>query len=1251
MRQIIWNLYRNLFNLAPFKSIKYLIIYNTMLKKLLLSIAVVLASNAMIFAQQGTLKGKITDKSSKEPIPFANVVLEAGGKQISGATTDFDGFFTIKPIPPGKYDVKTSFVGYNGSQINGVLISSDKITFQNFELEATTVSITGFEIKEFAIPLIDKDATSAGGTATSAEISKMATRTAAGVASTVGGVYSNESNGEMNVRGARADGTVTYIDGMKVQSGSSSSVPAQAIEQVTVITGGLPAQYGDATGGVINITTKGPSREWGGGVEFLTSELFDPIAADEGYNLLGFSVQGPLVLGKDKQSSSSLLGFFVSGELRSIKDQNPSAIGVNRVNNTELAKLEKSPIRPTGLGFGYYKNSEYIKKTDMEHTVSRPNVADKGINISGKIDVRTTKTTNLTFGGNVDVSKQNLSIYNYTLFNYKNNPELFDQTYRVFGRFTQRFSSPDTGKKNALIKNVFYQVQTDYTVFKRVIQDPDHKDKLFDYGYVGKFKTYKTRSYEDSITGYLGNSIKVHNGFADTLFEFEAGNLNPDLANYTSQYYELNDKENGWWRNKDIVQTNGALLNGDVPSSVYGLWSNTGTVYDLYSITNNSQLSFNASGSADIKNHAISIGFNYEQRTNRYVAYNPVDLWTLGRQLANKHIAQLDKNNPHFISGAQDTIWYDRLYSKDEQAYFDYNLRSKLGLPVDGLDWIDVDNYDPSTFSIDMFSADELLRQGSTSSLINYYGYDYKGKILSKKPSFDDFFTAKDEFGNYKREIGAFEPIYMAGYITDKFAFNDLIFNIGVRVDRFDANQKVLKDQYSLYETKKVSEVTNLGMHPGTMKPNYVVYVNDLNTPTSILGYRNGATWYNAQGAVIQDPTVLYTPNGIAPYLVDPKNRTLSSKAFEDYNPQVNIMPRISFSFPISDEALFFAHYDVLTKRPTTGLRLDPTDYYFIYAMGNNVLSNPDLKPEKTIDYELGFQQKLSNTSSLKFSTYYRELRNMVQVVRINGAYPVSYNTWGNYDFGTVKGLTITYDLRRTGNVWLKASYTLQFADGTGSSTTSGLNLVNSGQPNLRTTSSLDYDQRHAIQIVTDYRFAEGKEYNGPVWTKVIKGTDKVKEIQLLKNTGANITFIGGSGTPYSKQSNISPEALGGGTSILKGQINGSRLPGQFRIDARIDRDIYFMIGGKKEGTKAKELALNVYIQVLNLLNTKNVLQVYRATGNADDDGYLSAAEYQKDIVSQLDEQAFRDQYQVKINNPDNYSLPRILRLGLSLNF
>jgi outer membrane receptor protein involved in Fe transport len=1220
-----------------------------MLRKLLFFTAILLATNALVFAQSGSLKGKITDSGTKEAIPFASIVIESGGKQYGGVNTDIDGNYNIKPIPPGKYDVKAIYVGYKPLMIKDVIINADKITFLDVAMESTVQTLTTFEVKEYAVPLISKDQTSTGGTMTSEEMSKMPGRSAQSVAVTVGGVFSQDNGStDMNIRGQRSEGTIMYIDGVRVRG--SSSLPQASIEEVAVITGGTPAQYGDATGGIVNITTKGPSREFGAGAEFLTSQFLDSY----GYNLLGFNVQGPLIMGRDTNSESSLLGFFLSGELSSVKDDLPSAIGTWKVKDDVLAQLAQNPLRPSGTGFGSYRNSEFITKDQLENLKAKDNALNQGVNLSGKIDVRTTEYTNLTFGGSIDYSKYKAWQYAYSLFNNKNNPLVTENTWRLYGRFTQRFPTDKDSKST--IKNVYYSIQADYSKYAYVVEDAEHKDNLFDYGYVGKFTTHKIKSYElgsDTILGY--NNIWVHNGFRDTLYDFQRSEINSDLSNYTDEYYNLYPLNSGFYTNSVTVQNGGALLNGQQPDAVYGLWSNTGTKYSAYKVNNETQIGINASGSADIKNHAISFGLQYEQRIDRYYSYNPVPLWTLMRQLTNKHIEQLDKLNPHAVYDEngifQDTVWYDRLLDLSSQSFFDYNLRNKLGLNPSGLDWIDVDNIDPSTFSIDMFSPDELLANGQ--SLVSYYGYDYTGKKLDHKPTFEDFFTAKDSYGNYKREIGAFEPIYMAGYIQDKFAFNDLIFNVGVRVDRYDANQKVLKDAYSLYETKTVSEVTELGdnaiTHPSNMGSDYVVYVNDINNPTAVVGYRNGSTWYNAQGTEIADPTVLETPSGIAPCLVDPSSREIKASAFKDYEPQTNIMPRISFSFPISDVALFFAHYDVLTKRPTTGTRFDPTDYLFLENV-NNTIANPNLKPEKTIDYELGFQQKLSNSSSLKFSAYYREMRNMVQAFRFTEAYPKSYTSYNNIDFGTVKGATLTYDLRRTSNIWVKASYTIQFADGTGSNATSAASLISAGQPNLRVTMPLEYDRRHSLSCVVDYRYSEGKFYNGPVWTKKIKGTEKVKSIPILQNTGVNFTFTGGSGVPYSRSSKIVPTAFGSTTTVLQGSINGSRLPWQFKIDARLDKDITIKYG-KKDAKKRKEAYLNVYLQVLNVLNTQNVMIVYPATGNANDDGYLAAAEYQAAISSQIYPQAYREMYATYVDSPYNYSLPRRIRLGVSFDF
>ena len=1186
----------------------------------------------------GTLKGKVTDDKG-EPLPFANVVVELNGTLVTGTLTDFDGNYTIKPISPGRFTVKASMVGYSTSQINNVQVTDSKITFQDFKI-AQGIQLGTATVTEYEVPLIKQDGGSET-TITAEDIVKMPGRTAESVATTVAGVYSQD--GEVgSIRGSRGESTDTYIDGVRVRG--SSAIPQSAIEQVTVVTGGLPAQFGDATGGVISITTKGPSRQFYGGAELVTSQYLDNF----GYNLGALNLSGPLIMVKDKQNEGlkkPLFGFFLSAEGTYLKDPDPSAIGIYKTKDEVLKYLEENPIRPSGLTTGgSYQNSAFINKADhLQQITARQNVARKDLNLSGKIDLSTSGTTNLTFGGSMALNESKIYDYGNALFNTVNNGQVINNTVRAFGRFTQRFNSkePKEGKKSGGISNAYYTIQVDYTKVLQTAQDPDHKDNLFNYGYIGKFKTYTVPTYGfgiDTTTGLFG---RVLNGFADTLVEFTPSDINPTTAAYTTQFYAQNPDAQDNFENLFQIQNKGGLINGQSPGSVYGLWNNTGSQYNGYSKTDNTSLRVTAMGSVDLKNHAFTLGFEYEQRTDRFVGYSPVGLWTLARQLTNFHISEVDVTNPQpvFVDGVfQDTINYPRFYNAADQSFFDYNLRQSLGLQTNGLDYVDLDSYDPSQLNINFFSADELLNNGN--NYVSYYGYDHTGKKLTGNPSFDDFFTAKDEFGNFKREIAPFQPTYLAGYIQDKFAFKDLIFNVGVRVDRYDANQKVLKDPFSLFETIKAGEVTQLGgndvSHPSNIGDDYVVYVNDINSPTAIVGYRNERTWYNAEGVEISDPTVLRTGSGIAPYLVDPSDNIVSSKAFKDYQPQTNIMPRISFSFPISEDALFFAHYDVLTKRPVGGNRLDPTDYLFIENRSSSVLNNPDLKPEKTIDYELGFQQKLNSNSAIKFSAFYRELRNLIQTTRILEAYPRTYNTYGNLDFGTVKGLSLSYDLRRTGNIWMRASYTLQFADGTGSNATTGLNLVNSGFGNLRTIQPLNFDQRHNIVVTLDYRFKSGKDYNGPVLFKQ----------QIFANTGLNIIARAGSGTPYTRA--ILPSFGGGGTRV-DGSLNGSRLPWQFKIDARLDKDIPLNFG-KKEG-KRKPANLTVYLQVQNILNTKNIISVYRKTGNPNDDGYLAAAQFQNNIASQNDEQSFRDLYAIAINNPDNYSQPRRIRLGLMFSF
>ena len=197
--------------------------------------------------------------------------------------------------------------------------------------------------------------------------------------------------------------------------------------------------------------------------------------------------------------------------------------------------------------------------------------------------------------------------------------------------------------------------------------------------------------------------------------------------------------------------------------------------------------------------------------------------------------------------------------------------------------------------------------------------------------------------------------------------------------------------------------------------------------------------------------------------------------------------------------------------------------------------------------------------------------------------------------------------------------------------------------PNLRTILPYTYDQRHAITTAIDYRYGSGKNYNGPV----INGTP------ILENFGVNLTAIAGSGTPYTGRNVATGTQLfsGGGNSNVVGDVNGRRLPFVYRLDARIDKDFLITWKPESQASKAKTSNLNVYIQILNLLDRSNVSNVYGYTGNAENDGYLASSLYANQIAETTDPESYKTHYNIKLNNAYNYELPRRIRLGLSLSF
>lgn len=1255
------------------------------------------------FAQYGSISVHVTDKVSGEVMPVVTVGLYKSGDlshSIRVEETDDNGDYTFKPVVPGSYSVKFTFTGKNDITIDNVVVSSDVITPLKVEMSSGNgVDLGPVDVYANAIKNTGGEQKTVTGLA---DIKQLAIKggTTVDYAGTAPGVIQKDDGKSLSVNGGRDYGTTYYIDGVKVRG--ALTFPAGSIDQIEVITGGLPARFGDVTGAVISITTRGPSQQFFGGIELGSSEFVDPY----GFNLASLNLTGPIVKAhgidaKHTKGSTFSAGYFLTAEFEGNKDGSGSTIGMYKVRDDVYDRLKENPLRPSTLASGFVPSAEFLTMDSLEHIKYKRDIQDQAFRFNLKIDIAINKNVNFTIGGNAQLERYVSYSYGSQLMTPGSQLHFNDNTFRMYGKFTQSFpTAMENGHAKSPFSNAYYSVQLDYTKFYRTFQDPALKDNLFEYGYIGKFNTYRTPVYIPGSDTVGGNLVTgwVLAGYADTMVQFTAADINPLLTNYTEQFYALAGTDHSFYNSLSSIQQYGGLINGQGPPSIYSLWSNIGSPTGNYGHRNNDQFRMTVFGNVDYvpksklaktdkkginrSRHALQFGFEYEQRTDRLYTIAPRALWTLARQLANSHILNLDLTNAHVnYAGAfaQDTINYDRLIGSDQSA-FDKALRdylmanpdvamAQLGELVTPTTYINTDNLDPSIFKLSYFSPDELFQDGGGP--IFYYGYDYLGNVLKKQPSFDDFFTQKDANGNYTRNMAAFRPIYTAAYIQDQFSFKDLNFTIGLRVDRFDANQKVPKDKYVLYPTYSVGELGGTPLAssviPSTIGSDYVVYVNDPTNPSSILGFRNGDTWYNAQGTEVSDPKVILPLSGkIAPYLkaTDLTKLEVTGDAFKDYDAQFTFMPRVAFAFPISEDALFFAHYDVLSQRPSGGTGTTSTGstsisspfvYYYLRNISvNNVIENPSLKPEKTIDYQVGFTQKLGSSSQLTISGQYRELKNMVQVEAINYAYPQNYKTFGNEDFGTVKSLIVSYDMARTQNVKISINYTLQFADGTGSNVTSSLNLASSNQPNQKIILPFDYDQRHTLSTIFDYRFGDipmkGKwkegMYNGPIVGK--------KNKQILENTGVNVIFRAGSGTPYSRSK--APTTIQSGVvqnTTYKGTRNGSQLPWSFKFDLKLDRDwkINMKVKDEKGAKVSFPYHFNTYILFQNIFNAKNVLGVYSYTGNPSDDGFLGSAQGQEYAASQLNPQSFIDLYTLKVNNPDNYSLPRRIKVGAVFSF
>jgi outer membrane receptor protein involved in Fe transport len=269
--------------------------------RLLISAAVCIALFAAAAPAQttGTIVGKIVDEKSKEGLPSVNVKIKG---TYYGAASDMDGNFKIEKVNPGTYNIDITLLGYKTVQYSGIKVEAGKTVTLNVKMGESVLAL-GTEVVIIGEKrLFDVEETSSKKAIKSEDLQVAALRDVKDVVGLQTGVV--QSDNEIHIRGSRGYENAYLVDGVSVQdvlggTGFGLQVSSDAIQEVEVITGGYNAEFGQATSGVINITTKEGSEKYTGGISYKTDKFLGAHSRGNwNTDIVDGTVSGPVPLAK-----------------------------------------------------------------------------------------------------------------------------------------------------------------------------------------------------------------------------------------------------------------------------------------------------------------------------------------------------------------------------------------------------------------------------------------------------------------------------------------------------------------------------------------------------------------------------------------------------------------------------------------------------------------------------------------------------------------------------------------------------------------------------------------------------------------------------------------------------------------------------------------------------------------------------------------------------------------------------------------
>jgi outer membrane receptor protein involved in Fe transport len=331
--------------------------------------------------------------------------------------------------------------------------------------------------------------------------------------------------------------------------------------------------------------------------------------------------------------------------------------------------------------------------------------------------------------------------------------------------------------------------------------------------------------------------------------------------------------------------------------------------------------------------------------------------------------------------------------------------------------------------------------------------------------------------------------------------------------------------------------------------------------------------------------------NQRSPYRSDP----LDPNSIVESQPKRQWSPRLGVAHPISDRTSLHFSYGHFFQNPDY-LRLFENSEYDI-SVKEPLFGSPDLDPERTTAYEVGVSHQFSNALSGSFTAAYKDVTGLIGTQYYypysNGRY-VAYTVYVNEAYANIRSFEVRLNMRRTGYVGGMLTYTYSTAKGSASSEQEDY----PGTTQSTLLYPLNWDRTHMFNLNLVIGIPDG---DGP----------SVFGSLPLANTTWDVLIRAASGEPYTpsaRRSNYIPK-------------NSGRMPATYTIDLEASK-----------AWRIDPLSFELFVEVLNLTNAKNVVYVWTDTGEPDvthDGGH--SVQYQQD--------------------PSNYGPPRRMRLGARLRF